>query len=272
MYLRTQDRQNHPKGTISGIGPPKGSKKRKRSSSSLRTKQGQHTTAYVVFEHEIWSAVLDRTPRQAAAELADLADRWLALPRLGSTHADVTRIRDALEERKERLLELHRAPGDTTAEEIAAELDPLTEELLALRNQVPGTALNTKNTGGHGEASMAGALQAMEKLLRADGDDALDGEPPERVAELMWGLLDYNPPPTADTNEVGRFVETHVRSLMSAYPQLWAWLSDATRSQGHLLPWLRSAKQQGGYTGALWRTSDQDLQTVETDLYAHMGW
>lgn len=204
-------------GTISGV-----SKWPSRPSSNLSGTQGQHRTAYVVFEDAILNRVADRTPVDAAGELIKLLGEYAALP--GMQQQNAKYLQDACVETI-KILTYAQAKNDPAA--IGEQIDVV----LQIRNKVPGTAERGEG-GGHGESKSAGIVSEVEKYLRtktpfptAWGTNASIAD---QVRHAMWTLYDYDPSAPSDdaaTKKIAAAVLTHYLSLRSAYPETWNWLT-----------------------------------------------
>ncbi|NYI07865.1 hypothetical protein [Allostreptomyces psammosilenae] len=242
-------------GTISGVSALPG-----RPTSNLSGTQGQHLTAYVVFEDSISNRVADRTPAEAARALITLLDEISELP--GMAQANAAYLRDAVTASRGRLTAAATA-GDTAA--IGKEIDTI----LSIRNKVPGTAQRGTG-GGHGEAGTSGVLQELEKQLRQGAWPAEWNETVVRdqARESMWRLLDYDPAQPADgvpTEEMRRRVLAHYLSLRSAYPMTWEWL---TTKGYYLVDYLRANRNGPGMP--LQRLSAATLQQLIDDVHANL--
>ena len=204
-------------GTISGV-----TQWPSRPPSNLRSTQGQHRTAYVVFEDAILDRVADRTPAEAANELIALLQEYALLPGMAQKNVGYLEIGIA-----QCIKALTQAAADDDAAAVGEQIDVI----LAIRNQVPGTAARGDG-GGHGEAAQSGVLTEVEKAKRTStafrADWGSEAEVADQVRYAMWRLLDYEPSAPADdvaTAKIAKVVLTHYLALRSAYPQVWAWLS-----------------------------------------------
>lgn len=218
-----------PDGTISGISGFPG-----RPSSNLASKQGQHETAYVVHEYAMRNAVKDLTPKQAAHRLAGVAAQWLQLPSLRSPNSWNGWIRIALQDR---ITQLGALSTSEKVDELAAmkQVEERIPDLLSLRNKVPGSAVSKKGTKGHAEQFTSGDLQAVEDAIASGKSLAMDVNG-ANAARNAWALLDIGSESTKSPDQMAISIETHLRSIQSAFPRAWGWLS--TDARFHLLPWL----------------------------------
>jgi hypothetical protein len=230
-------------GTISGVSawPDRGP-------SNVRG-QGQHLTAYVSFEDMILSHVRDRTPEQAAEALVALLKDFYVLPGMKAPQAKY--LRDGVENAAQRLRD---AKGD------AKEIGAVADEILRIRNQVPGTAV-TGEGGGHGEAKDSGRLEVIETALRKDAwNPAWDKKVAVGESQFsMWRLLDYDPPPGADLGEIAKRVGTHFLSMRMSYPQVFAWLS--AKQETWLFTYLKANRKGAGIP--LGRLADATIDALQ---------
>ena len=185
LNIRPNDTSGGRAGTISGV-----SDWRDRPSSNVSGSQGQHLTAYVVFENAVENRVVDRTPAEAAAALVELVEEFKALPGMRQKNA---RYLDQPFEECEKALTEAGAAADTKA--IGVQIDVI----LDLRNRVPGTAAGGKG-GGHGEAHTSGRVQEVETVLRTGKPPTAwvwvsDNSVADDVRRDMWRLLSYERPP-----------------------------------------------------------------------------
>lgn len=199
-------------GTISGV-----SQFPNRPASNIRGSQGQHLTAYVVFEDMIRSRVKDRTVKNAAAELKKILNEISALPGM-KVKSGAYLIQYM--ERAASILDKNDTDPTTVGEVI--------DEILSIRNKVPGTA-ERGTGGGHGEAKHSGILETVETALRTDSwKDTWDEDVvSEQCRYGVWRLLDYNPSnPSNDDErkEIAIKIVTHFKSIISAYPKTESWL------------------------------------------------
>ncbi|MBE8991329.1 DUF4157 domain-containing protein [Nostoc sp. LEGE 12450] len=201
-------------GTISGV-----SEFSSRSTSNIRGSQGQHLTAYVVFEDMISNRVTDRTVGEAAAELVKVLEEISELPGMKLKSAEYLKLPLMTN------IDLLKS-DDITALDIGIVID----NILSIRNKVPGTA-ERGTGGGHGEANHSGIMQEVEKALRTDkwkeswDEDIVSNQ----VCYGVWRLLDYNPTnPTSqeDRITIANKIVTHYKSIMSAYPLTDKWLNE----------------------------------------------
>jgi len=200
-------------GTISGV-----SNFPNRPTSNIRGPQGQHLTAYVVFEDMIRSRVKDRTVQQAAAELINVLKEISMLPGMKVKSGEY--LMPHIEGAVERL-----QSNDTDAKEVGEVIDVI----LSIRNKVPGTA-ERGTGGGHGEAQHSGMLETVETALRTDSwKDYWDQDVvSDQCRYSVWRLLDYDPPNPTDDNERNNIaikIVTHFKSIISAYPLTDSWLN-----------------------------------------------
>lgn len=201
-------------GTISGV-----SKFRSRPTSNIRGSQGQHLTAYVVFEDMIVNRVTDRTVGEAAAELVKVLEEISELPGMKLKSAEYLELPLMTN------IELLKG-DDITAQGIGIVID----NILSIRNKVPGTA-ERGTGGGHGEAEHSGIIQEVEKALRTNkwkeswNEDIVSNQ----VRYRVWRLLDYDPTnPTSQEDKItiANKIVTHYKSIMSAYPLTNKWLNE----------------------------------------------
>jgi hypothetical protein len=218
-------------GTISGV-----SDWPKRPPSNLRGTQGQHLTAYVVFEDAILSHVKDVTVPEAADALIALLSEILNLP--GMSIQSGAYLKKAIEENME-ILQKDAKDAQVVGKVI--------DNILTIRNQIPGTA-ERGTGGGHGEAKSSGTLETLETTLRRDSwDKTWDEDIVEnQCRSFMWGLLDYNPAQPADDKAakvIGDRVLTHFLSLRMAYPKTFEWL---TAREAYLFTYLEANRDSAG--------------------------
>lgn len=216
LNIRPMATTAYPAGTISGV-----SQFPNRPTSNLRGTQGQHLTAYVVFEDTIRNRLTNRTPQQAAEELGAYLDEIGELP--GMQQANARYLDSHINASRTLLAAAARSSDDDDAAKVVQEE---IDRILSIRNQIPGTAERGVG-GGHGEANQAGITTEVEKSLR-------DGQPfkpawtavEDQVRRAMWRLLDYNPSMTVTDDKAVTVLVTHYQSLRSAYPHTFAWLTD----------------------------------------------
>jgi hypothetical protein len=222
LNLRPNDTTKHQAGTISGISGWAG-----RPASNL-SHQGQHRTAFVVFENAVENRVLNCTPAEAANNLIALLDEYLALPGMKQKNARYLEDHFAA-----CAADLKDAAAMNDAKEAAQKVGEQIDRILAIRNQVPGTA-EQGTGGGHGEANSSGIVQAFEEARRAGvpwrqewGDEKTVGG---QMCQMLWRLLDYDPSsPDGDAKrqeKIQTVILTHYQSVRSAYPEVWDWLTD----------------------------------------------
>lgn len=247
-------------GTISGV-----SQFPRRPPSNL-SRQGQHLTAYVVFEDTILSQVRDRTPAQAAEQLIWVAGQFKELPFM----VDINQRNRHVHESLDYIIEQLRAAlaGDHQDDaHIRAVVGNQIDDLLAQRNRVPHTAINESGTFGHGESGNAGALETMETALRNARAGSYGAAEATQAVRQMWALFDYDPPePAAESNQLATIekrVLTHLKSMQLAYPHLFKWLTEQG-SEYWLMRYLRSHRDD---VNCLNRLSDERLEDIES--YAH---
>lgn len=199
--------------TISGV-----SNFPSRPTSNIRGSQGQHLTAYVVFEDTILSHVKDQTLAGAAKELRKYLDDILDLPGMKIKSGEYLK---AYIERARTTLKDH----DDDADLVGAVID----DILSIRNKVPGTA-EVGTGGGHGEAGHSGILEQLETALRNNNwktswdEDVVSGQ----ARASVWNLLDYdpaNPSSVDEVDEIATRIVTHFKSIVSAYPNTDKWLN-----------------------------------------------
>ncbi len=227
LLVRTKD------SIITGVS---NSKWPTRPPSNLRASQGQHLTAYVVFEDMILSHVKDVTVPEAAKALRELLIEILKLP--GMTSPSAAYLKTPIAENMEKL-QKHAKDANVVGEVI--------DNILKIRNQIPGTAQNGVG-GGHGEAESSGKLETVETALRRKcWDKNWDKNTVEiQCLSSMWRLLDYNPSESAwdkSSQVIGDRVLTHFLSLRMAYPKTFEWL---TFNNAYLFTYLEKNRSSDG--------------------------
>lgn len=239
-------------GTISGV-----SQWPKRPTSNLRGMQGQHLTAFVVFQDMIISNVADRTPKEAAKSLIGVLDSFYALP--GMQQRNVDYLKEAIQQAKDTLSQ---ADGDP------AIIGGVIDDILSIRNKVPGTAERGVG-GGHGEAKNAGTAEAVERLLRRGKPDEELGDDQEAIAKdvcyAMWRLLDYDPKEPdseAKTQDIVNKLLTHFLTLRVAYPLTFQWLTDI---DCWLFPYLAKNRDKPGMP--LSQIPNKTLEKLAQEVY-----
>ncbi|WP_204034149.1 hypothetical protein [Micromonospora qiuiae] len=244
-----------PAGTISGV-----SGLRNRPPSNLHGSQGQHLTAYVVFEDAIRSAVVGRTPQDAATALIAYLTELRALP--GMTTPSARYLDPYLDAAEASLVAAENANASAARDIVGAQID----EILTIRNHVPGTAQRGVG-GGHGEGNSAGIVREVERNRRAGADFpstwGTDDAIADQVRHMMWRLLDYDPPPTATPKTVTAVLITHYRSLWSAYPYTFDWLTAKNRL---LRKYLIDHHGEPGLPLRRWTVAD--LKPIFDDVHA----
>lgn len=182
-----------------------------RPSSNARGGQGHHRTAYVVFEDTIVSKVRGRTLAEAAASLQGYLEEILLLPGMKSAaylEAPLKECWKALNDPKN--------------------VNAVIDEILAIRNQVPGVAEKGKGAPND-EAGSSLILRTVDHALQ---DDAWNNRWDPKVVsmqcrEAVWKLFAYDPPHADNDKKVQKIanhVTTFIRSIISAYPHVEAWL------------------------------------------------
>lgn len=266
LNIRDASAKTRP-GTISGVS---GFPNRPPTSGG---KQGQHLTAYVVFEDTILSHVRERTPEEAATQLAAVALEFRKLPSMQTDTELNRRIHVALDQIAQALTKAGKSGDPVLAK---ATVEEMIGQLLAARNVMHGVTVSKEGTTGHGEAKHAGGLETMESQIAKDPSVLGSYGASEALGALaaMWRLLDYNPPEPADLKDAGQIaamgkpVLTHVLSLRLAYPRVWEWLT-GLGEKFHLLPWLQSQKRAGTVL-PLPRLSDAAVAKVQEYVYANL--
>lgn len=245
-------------GTISGISgwinrPP-----------SNLSKQGQHLTAYVTFVQTMLSRVRDRTPRQAAAELRNVINEFRQLPAMQNVNQWNNHIHQSLNAIDGQLQGAAGMSESDAADVVGDQIDALLRE----RNRVPGTAISEPGTVGHGEAKHAGALETMETALRTGNAGHYGNAEKAQAVSDMWALLDYDPPDPPGALQLQAIVArvaTHLRSLRTAFPQVFIWLSGDPNYW--LLPYLRANPH---IATSLQRVSGPNLLLVQNAVHASL--
>ncbi|WP_322044092.1 DUF4157 domain-containing protein [Paraburkholderia sp. J67] len=204
-------------GTISGV-----SNFPSRPPSNVRGTQGQHFTAYVVFEDTILAKVKDRAPGDAVIALKGYLDEILTLP--GMQQSNVKNLTDAIKYWSDQLEKLSKVKAINPKT-----IGDIIDYILCIRNMVPGTARRGKG-GGHDEAGSSGRLELVETTLRRGEweNTWVAATIADQCRALVWQLLDYQPAdPTDDQEEaaIAKVIITHFKSIVSAYPNLDAWLN-----------------------------------------------
>lgn len=244
-------------GTISGITFGK----RPASNSS---KQGQHLTAYVAFQSMILSHTIDKDIGGAAIALRALLPKIRAFIDPKTTKKYLFTALDDVDADLVGVI----ATNIFDKKEAAKELGTAIDTILSIRNQVPGSALVTKNTGGHGEANPNGALMEMEKaLLRTPGPpgDWDQNAVALQAGKAMWALMDSNPVSKNDPDKIAAALIKHMQQMMISFPKVFAWLS--TKKAWYLRPLLMLNDDKLPLHGL----KKSERQAV-VDIMAHEGW
>jgi hypothetical protein len=248
-------------GRVTGV-----SKWPKRPPSNC-SKQGQHLTAYVSFRDSVLSSVRLKTVPQAANGLRGLLKYYKHLPSMGRNSTASTRLKAAI--RINRQL-LRTAAANYDANTVGGVID----NVLAIRNQIPGTAVTTHEGGGHGEANSSGILRTAEDQFTDNGIGVLKtgwiaGTVEDQTRKMMWKLLDYDPAaPAGDPNKcdvIGERVLTHFREMQVAYPLVFAWL---TGRNAYLFSYLTANRLAAGMP--LRRVSTPDLLTIQNYVHTNL--
>jgi hypothetical protein len=214
-----------------------------RPPSNIRGTQGQHVTAFVAFQDAVLSHVRDKTPVAAAGALIGLLDQFKELPGMLSQPKYIV---TALATNQQLL-------GDVaTSDDPAGMLGDLIDNVLAIRNAIPLTAVTTHEGGGHGEAKSAGGLEVLETAIRTGAPWPDKWGTADEVAAqsqfYMWRLLDYDPPSPGTDDEklaqIGRHLLGHFLSMRMAYPGVWHWLS--TKKEYYLFTYLMAHRNDDG--------------------------
>lgn len=232
-------------GTISGV-----SNFPSRPTSNLSGSQGQHLTAYVVFEDTIRGKVKDQTRSGAATSLQSYLDEMLTLP--GMQQKNAAYLVDAIDRCKQSL-------NDADNVEDAIDL------ILSIRNKVPGTAQRGTG-GGHGESGNSGRLEVVESALRNnDWKDSWDEDVvSDQCRYSVWRLLDYNPSEPADEDDrkaIIKVIVTHYKSILSAYPHVNQWL---VKRNDYFQTYLEAHRDDSGMP--LKQVKPKTLSAIFTDV------
>ena len=121
--------------------------------------QGDHTTAYVTFEHQMINAIYGKTPEAAWNDLV-------------TTHYNITTFAGYAESQKWLITQSDKILSDNqkvdATKVTAKDVETYANNILTIRNRMAYTSLATKggSTGGQNEATHAGGLQAEEVVLR----------------------------------------------------------------------------------------------------------
>ena len=245
-------------GTISGVSGLPG-----RPTSSLRGKQGQHRTAYVVFEKAVINRVRGLTPGRAADALIELVKDYKTLPGMAQTNARY--LDEGFEQTEEMLAEASKNDDADAVEEAI----PL---ILTYRNKVPGTA-EQGTGGGHGEHDWALILQAVESDLQEGGGSLptgkIDSVVGNQARQAMWHLLAYNPsPPQGDTDKeeaISKVLLAHYQEMRRSWPFTWDWLN---KKKYWLVDYLLAHRTEKGMPLA--KLLDSDINTAIGTVYAEL--
>ncbi|MES2443197.1 MAG: DUF4157 domain-containing protein [Pseudomonadota bacterium] len=211
--------------------------------ASNSSKQGQHGTAYVAFQDELSNTIVDKTPAEAIKALRKLVPRIRNLinPKTSKRYLflSLTTVEALLDNAAKAI----KAKDEKFA---LSEMEIAIGDLLTVRNQIPGTATVTTNTGGHGEGDSAGKLRAVETALRkkqafpgawgGDARVALDS------ALSMWRLLDINPIKNRSADVIAKKLVEHEEQMGGSYPLTYKWLG----TKPAWLPAKRVANQSDG--------------------------
>jgi hypothetical protein len=228
------------------------------------SKQGQHLTAYVSFRDSVLSSVRRKTVPQAAIGLRVLLKHYKHLPSLGRKSAASARLKAAIRVNRQLL----------AANNDAITIGDVIDNVLAIRNQIPGTAVTTHEGGGHGEANSSGILRTAEDQFAEHGMGVLKagwiaGTVENQTRKMMWRLLDYDPAaPAGDPDKcdvIGERVLTHFREMQVAYPLVFAWL---TGRNAYLFTYLTANRLAAGMP--LRRISALDLLTIQNYVHTNL--
>ncbi|HEY0005248.1 MAG TPA: hypothetical protein VGB17_10610 [Pyrinomonadaceae bacterium] len=133
------------------------------------------------------------------------------------------------------------------------------DNILQIRNVVPGTAEIRKNGSGHGECGNSGILEVLETGLRT-GDWksswGTEDEAAEQALASIWRLFDYDPASLSE--DVAVKVLTHFISIRMSYPKTFEWLS--SKKSWWLMPFLKNNRKLQGMP--LGRLSNQELDDI----------
>ncbi|WP_340063705.1 hypothetical protein [Ascidiimonas aurantiaca] len=176
--------------------------------------QGDHTTAYVTFEHQLINAVYGVTPAQAWQGLVVTHNTIRSLPGYAQTAKWLTSQSD---QRHTNMSAVD--PKTVTAQDI----QDYANFILEVRNRLKLTALETKggSTGGHNEATNAGGLQKEEQNIR-------NGKAPSYTKDdimlSMMRTLDHEriKKNAVDSTTKGDIVSQHITSILDTYWQVAA--------------------------------------------------
>ncbi len=206
----------------------------KRKGGSIRGHQGDHTAAYTVFKSMVRNWVMGKSLQQAAADLANLAAAIKTLPGMQIKSSDW--IHQGLEQT------IHALQGMSKAANIDPEsLEQEMDNIIRYRNSIPLSAFRyRKSSGGHDEAGKKGHLQVWcEDKLRNDPKAVLPNGIISGALVSMWGLLDYDPPPSVKEVEMANVILQHIYSMQQAFPRTFEYLS---RTNNYLIPFAMNNK------------------------------
>lgn len=199
--------------TISGSAP----------ATNLRGKRGDHTTAYVTFEHMAINNVKGKSLSTAVNNLVITLEQTKELP--GYENAQ-SAYKKGLDSYADAWISYGEDLDDPTTDDV----EKLMVAVVTLRNAVPGTAINNAvSTGGHGEASSAGGLQTAETKVRTGTwtkKSDFSGNPLVNV----WKTFDFAAPGTQSYDTWAALLKQHMLSIVASYPHIFDIKKIYTRS------------------------------------------
>lgn len=194
----------------------------RRLGGSLRSHEGDHTTAYVTFKEMVKNQAMGKTVPEAAKALLLALNSVAVFPGMQLQTADY--LHDYIDEMRGELVDLEISKASEGPDNVK-KLAVLMDKIIEIRNSVPLSSRNVSmSSGGHGEGYSNDLLSECESRLRTDGPKMRFS--PDEICEAMWALFDYSPTDSVDNLVIANIILQHILSMKLTYPRLWDYLSD----------------------------------------------
>lgn len=171
--------------------------------------QGDHTTAYVTFEHQMINAIYGMNLPTAWNSLLATHRTILDLPGYAISANWLTKLSDRKYQENSKV-----KPKHVTIDDIGS----YANFLLEVRNRLALTSLPTSggSTGGRNEATHAGGLQEEEKNIRNGKDSKYEKTD---IMTSMIKLLDHDRLNSSvkDSNKMDMILDQHIKSILDSY-------------------------------------------------------
>jgi hypothetical protein len=171
--------------------------------------QGDHTTPYVTFEHQLINAIQGTTTADAWTNLIATHDVYRNLPGYSLSPKWLTK-------QSEESFNINSAVDASTA--TADNIEEYANTLLEIRNRLKYTSLPTKGgtTGGNNKSQTAGGLHWLEGQLRQGKTITYTKE--DAIIN-MWNTFDHERFEDVSKEDDRRNILTqHIKSILDSYP------------------------------------------------------